>query len=56
MKPMGGRTWKYWPASGRVFFRGVISLGLEFPGDFCISVNIHRNPEQPIGIKEFNLA
>jgi len=20
MKPMGGRTWKYWPASGRVFF------------------------------------
>jgi len=20
MKPMGGRTWKYWPASGPVFF------------------------------------
>jgi len=19
MKPMGGRTWKYWPASGPVF-------------------------------------
>jgi len=20
MKPMGGRTWKYWPASGPVFY------------------------------------
>jgi len=20
MKPMGGRTWKYWPASGAVIF------------------------------------
>jgi len=25
MKPMGGRTWKYWPASGPFFF----SLGLQ---------------------------
>jgi len=35
MKPMGGRTWKYWPASGPVFFtvlqiitRGITSITL----------------------------
>ena len=29
MKPMGGRTWKYWPASGPVLTveRGVSSRG-----------------------------
>jgi len=28
MKPMGGRTWKYWPASGPVFFAGNRSTNL----------------------------
>ena len=25
MKPMGGRTWKYWPASGPVFLVGSVT-------------------------------
>ena len=36
MKPMGGRTWKYWPASGPVYFHVNGSIGIVQKIDFEI--------------------
>jgi len=32
MKPMGGRTWKYWPASGPVFLFDLRTARANFGG------------------------
>ena len=39
MKPMGGRTWKYWPASGPVFFEASLPTSNKY---VCVKVTTYK--------------